>query len=70
MASRTEIQLTTEQQDELQWARDHHEKAYVRERAEAILKVAAGQSVRQVALQGLLKAREPETVSEWITRYF
>ena len=69
MTSRTEVQLTTEQQDELVWARDHHEKAYVRERAAAILKVAAGQSVRQLALHGLLKPREPETVSEWIKRY-
>jgi transposase len=69
VARRTKVNLTTEQHRELVWARDHHEKPYVRERAAAILKVAEGQSVRQVALRGLLKRRSEETVSEWIKRY-
>ena len=69
MAPSTKVNLTAEQRKELLRARDHHEKAYVRERAAAILKVADGQSVRQVALHGLLKRHEPETVSEWIKRY-
>jgi transposase len=50
-------------------ARDHHPKAYVRERAAAILKVAAGHSVRWVAQVGGLKPREPEAVSGWIRRF-
>ena len=50
------IELTPEQQQELEYARDHHEKPYVRERAAAILKIAAGMSGRQVALHGLLSA--------------
>ena len=48
--------------------RDNDDKAYKRERAAAILKVAAGQSVRQVALNGLLKKRKPETVGIWLDR--
>lgn len=69
MALSTEVNLTAKQRSELLRARDHHEKPYVRERAAAVLKVADGQSVRQVALHGLLKRHEPETVSEWIKRY-
>lgn len=64
-----EVHLTTDQQRELEWARRHHPKAYVRERAAAVLKVAAGQSARQVALHGLLRPHEPETIGTWIRRY-
>jgi len=63
------IHLTTEQAEELVWVRDHHQKAYMRERAAAILKVAGGLSMLQVGLHGLLKPRRHETLSEWITRY-
>jgi transposase len=63
------IDLTAAQVEELQWVRDHHQKAYMRERAAAILKVASGLSMLQVALHGLLKPRRYETISEWISRY-
>jgi transposase len=53
----------------LQEMRDHHALPYMRERATALLKVAAGQSERQVAKHGLLKPRWPGTVATWITRY-
>ena|SRR5690242_556464 len=69
MAQARELDLTEAQTQELTWVRDHHEKAYIRERAAGILKVAAGQSMRQVAQHGLLKPRRYETVSEWISRY-
>jgi transposase len=69
MARPYKLVLTTEQLYELEWARDNHSKPYVRERAAAILKVAHGHSIRQVALYGLLKRREPETLKEWINRY-
>ncbi len=69
MAQARNIHLTAEQAEELAWVRDHHEKAYMRERAGAILKVAGGLSMLQVALHGLLKPRRYETISEWITRY-
>lgn len=64
-----QVELRPEQRAELEHARDHHAKAYVREAAAAILKVAEGQSVRQVALHGLLKGRDPESISGWIRRY-
>jgi len=69
MASRLQIGLTPAQQAELVQLRDHAPQAYVRERAAAILKVAAGAAVQTVAASGLLRAREPETVRAWITRY-
>jgi transposase len=69
MAQPRQIHLTVEQAQELTWVRDHHEKAYIRERAAAILKVASGHSMLQVALHGLLKPRRYETIGEWITRY-
>ena len=61
--------LTPTQKQELKEARDHHPKPYVRERAAAILKVSAGQSIRKVALDGLLKPHSPHTVKAWIVRY-
>lgn len=64
-----QVTLQPAQEQELTWARKHHAKAYVRERAAAILKVAAGTSMRQVAANGLLHARTEEAVSEWIDRY-
>ena len=69
MPPKREVELTQQQQEELERARAGHGKAYVREAAAAILKVAAGQSVRQVALGGLLRPRDPESVSKWINRY-
>jgi hypothetical protein len=63
MAQPRRIHLTTEQAKELVWVRDHHEKAYMRERAAAILKVAGGLSMRKTALHGLLKARRYDTKS-------
>lgn len=64
------IQLTAAQRQELLHTRGHHVKAYMRERAAAVLKVADGMLVQQVAETGLLKRHEPETVSGWIGRYF
>ena len=62
MAQARQVVLTAEQERELIWARDHHQKAYVRTKA-------AGQSMRQVAACGLLKAFKEEFVSDWIDRY-
>jgi transposase len=66
---RLALSLTEAQIDELVALRDHHAKAYVREEAAAILKVAAGASRRQVALSGLHKPRRPATVGTWVRRY-
>lgn len=69
MAQARKVELTEQQRGELMWVRAHHLKAYMRIRAAAILKVAAGESMSQVAHHGLLKRMRHETVSEWITRY-
>ncbi len=69
MAQPLEIHLTEAQRRELEAARDRHPKAYIRERCAAILKIASGQSGRTVALNGLYKARQPDTVYTWVRRY-
>ena len=67
------ISLTAEQSSEVEQARDHSDKPYMRERACAILKIASGMSGRQaclprsawrrqVAQQGLLKKRRKDTI--------
>ena len=69
MAKPLTITLTGEQRRELEMARAYHERPYVRERASAILKIANGMPARQVALQGLLQPRDPDTVYAWVRRY-
>jgi transposase len=64
-----EINLSPKEQQELIQIRDNHAKNHLRERAAAILKIAAGMSGRQVALKGLLKRRRPATVYDWVKRY-
>ena len=66
---RWQMQLTAEQQRELQEARDHHPKPYVRERSAAILFMAAGKSPHWVAKHGILKPREPDTLYRWVNWY-
>jgi transposase len=64
------IVLSEAERRELEQIRDRgKEPYYVRERAAAILKIAAGQSGRDVALHGLLKKRSEDTVYRWYQRY-
>lgn len=49
--------------------RDTGAKAYLRERAGALLKIADGQSAAAVARTGLLRPRQPDTVYRWLARY-
>ncbi len=63
------LELTPEQRYELERARDQDSRPYVRERAAALLKIATGQSGRQVAFHGLLKHRRADTVYSWVHRY-
>jgi len=69
MAKPLTLTLTPEQRRELEHVRDHREKPYLRERSAAILKISDGKSGRQVALDGLLKRRKPDTVYDWFHRY-
>jgi Winged helix-turn helix len=63
------LDLTADQRAELESVRDHAALPYLRERAAAILKIAAGQRAAQVARDGLLHARHPETICAWLQRY-
>lgn len=69
MSKAYELKLSASQQVELEQARDHHGKPYVREKAAGILKVAAGQSIADVARHGLLRQRTWETVYDWLQSY-
>ncbi len=69
MSERIKIELTAAQRRELEAMRDRQKLPYLRERASAILKIAEGQTPHQVALHGLLKPRDPDTVYEWVERY-
>lgn len=61
--------ITPEQQEQLEQLRDTDKRPYMRERAAAVLKIGEGVSPRQVALNGLLKRRKPDTVYNWLHRY-
>jgi transposase len=63
------LRLTPAQTAELAHLRDHDPTPYMREKAAAILQVAAGQSLRAVAATGVLRRRRRETIATWIRRY-
>jgi len=69
MPNPLDFHLTPEERRELEHVRDHHNKAYLRERAAALLKIAAGQSGLRVARHGLHKPRDPDTIYSWLRRY-
>jgi transposase len=61
--------LTPAQRHDLVVLRDTAPKAYLRERAAALLKIADGMSAAAVARAGLLRRRKPATVYRWLQRY-
>lgn len=65
------LQLTLSDADQraLEHVRDRDSEPHMREKAAALLKIAAGQSGRAVALHGLFKPRRPDTVYAWVRRY-
>jgi transposase len=67
--SRRELILTEQQRQQLLDLRDHAKKAYLRERAAALLNIADGMSAALVARQGVLRSRKPDTVSAWLDRF-
>jgi hypothetical protein len=69
MAWRRTVELSGGQQHELEAHRDHDPRPYVRERCAAVLKIAEGHAAYWVARHGLLRVRDPDTVSGWVTRY-
>lgn len=63
------LDLTTQQRAELEEVLRREPKAYLREQAAALLKVADGTSPRAVARAGLLRKRKPDTVRGWVHHY-
>lgn len=63
------LELTAEQRNSLEAARDHHPKPYARERAAFLIKVADGYPAHWIAQHGLLKPRKADTVYRWYHRY-
>lgn len=61
--------LTDEQRQALLRTRDTDPRAYLRERAAALLKIADGMSAPRVARAGLLRHRRQATVYEWLDRF-
>jgi len=59
---RRTLLLSDQQRRELVSLRDHEPRAYLREQAAALLKVADGASVHAVAQGGLHRPRHPSTV--------
>lgn len=69
MPASLKLELTVEQRTALVRLRDHAQKAYIRERAAALLKIASGQSARHVARSGLLKRHSHGTLLVWVERF-
>jgi len=57
------------QQITLDQMRRHHSIPYLREKAAALLKIADGQSVKEVARNGLLRPHKEDTVRGWVRDY-
>jgi transposase len=66
---RRTVELSQEQRQDLVQVREHDERPYMRIKAGAILKVAAGETIRTVAREGLHRPYDEDTVRHWIDRY-
>ena len=63
------LSLSEIERQTLEQARDHHPTPYMRERAAALLRISAGEAAYHVAVAGVLRARDPDTVYCWLRRY-
>jgi len=61
--------LTDAQRTALRDAMRTDPRPYFRERCSALLQIADGASIRQVAQTGLLRPRRPHTVAGWLDAY-
>lgn len=66
---RRTLLLTDAERAALEQWRDRAPRPHLRERAAALLKIAAGLAPAQVARTGLLRRRKPDTVYAWLDRY-
>ncbi len=69
MARRRSLRLSESAREELIEYLDHDPRPHIRERCGALLKIAQGHSPHFVALHGLLKKRDPDTLYNWLEIY-
>ena len=69
MPQQRTLKMTSDERAILSDWRDRAEKPYLRERASALLQIEAGKSGAEVARDGLLKPRQPDTIYEWLDRF-
>jgi hypothetical protein len=63
------LELLAAERTTLEQAVRHHPKAYARERAAALVKIADRTAAARVAEQGLLTRHKPDTVYRWLNEY-
>lgn len=63
------LNLSEIERQTLEQARDHHPTPYIRERAAALLRIASGEAAYHVAVAGVLRSRDPDTLYTWLSRY-
>ena len=64
-----ELSLSAQERADLERMARTDPKPYRRERAAALLKIAAGEVAAEVARSGLLRPRDPDTLYSWLDRY-
>lgn len=69
MPKRRHLTLSESERVELEHILRRDERAYMRERASALLQIADGRSAHWVSQQGLLRHRKPDTVIGWLNAY-
>jgi hypothetical protein len=69
MSRRPPFTLTPRQRRALARVRDRHPQPHLREKAGALLTVADGWAIRDVAAFGLLRRRCRHAVAGWLRRY-
>ena len=69
MPGRRVVELTESERQQLEHLSRRDPRPYMREKAAAVLKVADGLSGRWVALHGLTRTRDPETVYAWLNEF-
>jgi hypothetical protein len=69
MAHQRTLTLTDDERQALIDHREHDRRPQARERCAALLKIAEGASPHWVSQYGLLKARSPDTIYNWLDMY-
>jgi len=69
MPKRRYLRLSESERAELEQALRRDERAYMRERASALIQIADGRSSYWVSQHGLLRRRNRKTVIAWLNAY-